>query len=117
MAYALEPQHRDEHELTIPERERLEAAHRELSAAVAAYDNEFVGEPLNDAPVVVHAATAMAAAQERVDNAEAELWRLREELLGWRRPPSAQRAATVADWFSPEDAIYDDFELNVSEAP
>ena len=78
MGDRLEPRHRDEHELTITERERLEAAHRELSAAVAAYDNEFVGKPLRDGPIAAHAATAMAAAQERVDSAEAELWRLRE---------------------------------------
>ena len=94
MADRREPQHRDEHELTVPERECLEAAHRELSAAVAAYENAVGGKPLSDAPITVYAATAMAAAQERVDSAEIELWRLREELLGWRRPPWAQRAAT-----------------------
>ena len=39
--------------------------------------------------------------------AEAELWRLREELLHWRRPAWAPSAASVADWFSVEDADYD----------
>jgi hypothetical protein len=50
----------------------------------------------------------MAAAYAGVDAAEAGLWRLREELLGWPRPASVPRASLVADWFSEEDRIYDD---------
>ena len=35
------------------------------------------------------------------------LWQLREQLLGWARPPWAPRASLVGDWYSDEDADYD----------
>lgn len=50
----------------------------------------------------------MAKVYGEVKKAEAELWSLREELLGWTRPPWAQSAEEVEDLFSPEDAIYDE---------
>jgi len=52
----------------------------------------------------------MAQAYAEVDTAEAALWQLREELLGWPRPAWAPRASLVADWFSDEDRVYDDVE-------
>jgi hypothetical protein len=56
----------------------------------------------------VHDANEMRAAQEAVEAAEDHLWQLREELLGWVRPPWAPSAALTSDWFSDEDAVYDD---------
>jgi hypothetical protein len=49
-----------------------------------------------------------ADAQVEIQAAEGDLWKLREELLGWARPASATRAELVADWFSDEDRAYDD---------
>jgi len=43
-----------------------------------------------------------------VETAEREVWRLREELSGWSRPAWAPGAALLADWFSEDDAVYDD---------
>jgi len=54
----------------------------------------------------------MARAQAEIERAEAELWRLREEFLGWARPARAPAAALVSDWFSDEDRIYDDVEIH-----
>lgn len=56
----------------------------------------------------LHDGREMAKVYGEVKKAEAELWSLREELLGWTRPPWAQSAEEVEDWFSPEDAIYDE---------
>jgi len=56
----------------------------------------------------MHDASDMAAAQSEIQVAEHDLWRLREELLGWSQPASAMRAELVADWFSEEDRVYDD---------
>ena len=56
------------------------------------------------------AVDTMAAAQARIDAAEQGLWHAREELLRWKRPSWAQRAADVADWFSDEDRVYDSLE-------
>jgi hypothetical protein len=50
----------------------------------------------------------LARAQAEVEAAEDDRWRLREELLGWVRPPWAPGAGLVADWFSDEDAAYDE---------
>jgi hypothetical protein len=63
--------------------------------------------PGQEPPPVVNA-TEVAEAQRRVEEAEQELWRLREEYLGWARPAWASSAAFEADWFSSEDAIYDE---------
>jgi len=101
-------------ELKPDERERLERAHRKLREAVEAYE-QFLGGPLEPGrEAAVHDARAVAKAQADVDEAEAELWRVREELLGWTRPPWAPAAALVPDWFSDEDRVYDDIETRSS---
>lgn len=105
-----EPQ-RSVAELSIQQRELLEVAHRRLKKAVQDYDR-FLGielKPGMDVPG--HRSEDMAAAQAEIETAEAELWRLRDELLGWRRPAWAQSAVSVADWFSDEDAAYDNYPL------
>lgn len=99
---------RHERDLTPDDRARLEAAHRALRDAVAAYER-FVGGPLEHGqPIAVQNADEMRAAQEGVEAAEDRLWQLREELLGWTRPSWAPSAALTSDWFSEEDAVYDD---------
>ena len=108
MSTAADRVHRSLDGLTPAERERLEAAHRRLRSAVDAYQ-EFEGGPLNATdPVPVHDLDAVARAQAEVQAAEADLWRVREELLGWARPPWAPSATQVADWFSDADRAYDD---------
>ncbi|GAC1376828.1 MAG: hypothetical protein NVSMB4_05920 [Acidimicrobiales bacterium] len=99
---------RSEADLSPDERRRLEEAHRSLREAVAGYE-PFLGRELNPGqPVPVHDADEMARAQGAIEQAEQELWGLREELLGWRRPAWAPDAALVADWFSDEDRAYDE---------
>ena len=94
-------------ELNEEGRARLEAAHRRLREAVAAYE-PFIGREVSpDDELRVHDAALMAAAQRELESAEDELWRLREGLLGWARPPWTPSASLMADWFSDEDAIYD----------
>jgi hypothetical protein len=90
------------------DRDRLEAALRDLKAAVRAYEPFLGRELVADQPVPVHDFDAMRSAQEAVQAAEDRLWRLREEVLGERRPPSALSALATIDWFSDEDAVYDD---------
>ena len=86
----------------------LDSAYHGLEQAVADYQR-FLGGCLQPGePVPVHNAREIAQAQAAVEEAEAELWRLREELLGWVRPGWAPPEALVADCFSPEDAIYDE---------
>lgn len=95
-------------ELSADEQDRLERAHQRLRAAVDAYD-KYLGGPLGSAPdTVTHDVGDIAAAQAEIQAAEDDLWRLREELLGWARPASATRAELVADWFSDEDRVYDE---------
>lgn len=107
MTSAVDPVRRREAELTDQERVQLVRAHRQLRKAIAGYER-FIGGPLAPGEQVpVHDAHQMADAQAAVEAAEAELWRLREELLGWRRPAWAPRATLVADWFSDEDSVYD----------
>ena len=99
---------RYERALSAEDRARLEAAHRVLRDAVAAYER-FLGGPLEpDQPVPVHDAAEIKAAQEAVEAAEDQLWQLREELLGWVRPSWAPSAALTSDWFSEEDSVYND---------
>jgi hypothetical protein len=99
---------RSEVDLRPAERQRLEEAHRKLREAVAAYE-PFLGRELKPTePVPVHGTEEMANAQAKIESAEQELWRLREELLGWARPAWAPDAALVADWFSEEDRSYDE---------
>lgn len=52
-------------------------------------------------------ADEMRAAQGRVEVAEGKLWKLREQLLGWVRPPWAPPATLVSDWILEEDPGYD----------
>jgi hypothetical protein len=97
-----------ESELTELERVKLQNAHRRLREAVRAYQ-KFVSRPLETGqPVPVNDFDKVAGAQAEVEDAERELWQLREEVLGWPRPPWAVRATHVADWFSAEDTAYDD---------
>lgn len=99
---------RSEDQLTPAQRKALGRAHQRLREAVAAYEPFRVGQLQPGKPVPVHNLEAMAKAQAAIEEAEAELWHLREDLLGWRRPVWAPRAELVSDWFSPEDAAYDD---------
>lgn len=103
-----EPATRDERQLSDEDRERLEEAHRALRDAVATYERFLGGELAPGEPVPVADGEQMRAAQEAVEQAERRLWQLREELLDWVRPPWAPRATLTADWFSDEDAVYDD---------
>lgn len=111
MNHAMDEPQKSAADLSAQERGALEAAHRRLRKAVQEYDR-FLGVELKqgaDAPM--HRLKDVAAAQAEVQEAEAELWRLREELLGWRRPGWAQPATSVVDWFSDEDSDYDDYPL------
>lgn len=97
--------------LSADERERLVAVHARLCDAVRSYDR-FLGVELKPgAETPVHGLEEMEAAQTEIEEAEAELWRLRKELLGWERPGWAPSATSVSDWFSDEDADYDDYPL------
>jgi len=78
-----------------------------LKEAVADYDRFVVTAPLGAGDVVPISIEEMADAHKRVTDAEAELWRLREELIGWVRPPSLPAATFVTDWFSEEDEVFD----------
>ncbi|MHB8464848.1 MAG: hypothetical protein ACYDH6_06740 [Acidimicrobiales bacterium] len=100
--------HRSERELSASDRARLEAAHRELVDAVKAYEGLLGGELQPTQPVSIRDANEMRAAQEALEAAEDLLWQLRDELLAWARPPWAPSAALTSDWFSDEDAVYDD---------
>lgn len=95
-------------ELPPADLERLKRASHRLREATKNYE-PFLGGPLDpNQGVPVHDARAMAAAQSEAQEAEDELWKLREELLGWARPSWAPKATLVADWFSDEDRIYDE---------
>ena len=98
---------RSESDLTPDERRLLAAAHAELRAAVKNYEQYLGGELKPGAPVQVVGVSELRAAQERIDAAEEDLWKLRERLLGWPRPAPTPRASLVTDWFSDEDADYD----------
>jgi hypothetical protein len=99
---------RSEDQLSPSEVSALDAAYRRLEQAVADYQRFLGGSLRPGEPVPVHDAREIAQAQAAVEEAEAKLWRLREELLGWVRPGWALPAALVADWFSPEDTVYDE---------
>lgn len=99
---------RSEDLLSSEDRQRLAAAHRRLREAVASYEQYLGGELQSGEPSPVQDFHELAKAQARVEAAEQGLWHLREELLGWTRPPWAPGAALVADWFSEEDSVYDD---------
>ena len=95
--------------LTDDQRRTLESAHKALREAVLAYSQLHGPQPVADGvdPVWDDGA-AIAGAQRAIEVAEATLWQLRAELLGWRRGPQTPSAALVADWVSDEDAVYDD---------
>jgi hypothetical protein len=98
---------RSESELTPDERRSLDAAHSELRAAVKNYEQHLGGELQTGKPIPVVSATELLEAQRRIEEAEENLWKLRQRLLGWSRPASTPRASLVTDWFSDEDADYD----------
>ncbi len=100
--------HRSVSDLSDEERARLEAAHRELREAVAVYDDHLGREVDAAKPVPTAERSKLHDAQRAIERAEERLWSAREELLGWARPHWAPGAALTADWFSDEDAIYDD---------
>lgn len=92
------------HNLSAEQRKELEDAHAGLRAAVANYEKVLAGEPVSGRPFHVN---DVAAAQEAIESAERELWRLREKYLGWQRPAWSPSASQETDWFSKEDEIYD----------
>jgi hypothetical protein len=96
-----------ERDLTAGQRRALEVAHHRLRDAVAAYES-YLAALVPGQALAAHSAGDLAAAQVDVDEAERELWRLREEFLGWIRPSWAPSASLEADWFSADDAIYDE---------
>jgi hypothetical protein len=98
---------RSESELTPDERRSLAAAHAELRAAVKNYEQYLGGELKPGTPIPVVSVTELREAQKRIEEAEENLWKLRERFLGWSRPASTPRASLVTDWFSDEDADYD----------
>ena len=89
----------EDDQLTDGERELLALADEHLRAAVVEY--QFVTETAVDRARIERAQVAVATAED-------ELWRLRASLLRWQRPSWAPSASLVADWFSPEDASYDE---------
>jgi hypothetical protein len=101
---------RSPQDLSPEDRARLEDAHRRLRAAVDAYQPFLGGELPPREDIKPYDAQAMARAQQEIEAAEAKLWHLREELLGWSRPAWAPRASIVSDWFSAEDSVYDEYE-------
>ena len=98
--------------LTDEQRSELERADEQLRLAVEEYQE--CQENLGGGPLApgqefpVSNTPAVVEAQHRAEEAEQELWRIREEYLGWARPAWAPSATFEADWFSPEDAIYDE---------
>ena len=98
---------RSESDLTPNEHRALADAHAELRAAVSNYE-QYLGRELKPgAPIPVVNGRELSEAQKRIEEAEENLWKLRERFLGWSRPASTPRASLVSDWFSDEDAEYD----------
>lgn len=94
-------------DLSPSDREKLRRAHKRLRDAVKAAERYRSEPPGPGIEIPVHRQEELEAAYREIDEAEAELWRLREELLGWKRPGSALSARDALDWFSEEDEIYD----------
>jgi len=82
----------------------LDDAHAGLRAAVVNHEKYLAGEHVSDRPFPID---DVAAAQEAIESAGRELWRLREKYLGWQRPTWAPSAPQEADWLSKEDEVYD----------
>lgn len=98
---------RQPEDLSPSDLERLRQAHKRLRDAVKAAERYRGVELRPGVEAPVHRQEDLEAAYREIDEAEAELWRLREELLDWKRPGSALPARAVLDWFSEEDEIYD----------
>ena len=101
---------RSEDELSSDERKRLENAFARLREAVKGYEPFARSQLQTGQEMPVLDAQSVAEAQADVEAAEEDLWRLREDLLGWARPSWASNATLVVDWFSDEDAVYDDID-------
>lgn len=106
----LDQPQRSPQDLSPEDRAKLEDALRRLRSANDAYQRFLGGEVPAGRDIEPKDGRAMARAQEGIEAAEAELWHLREELLGWTRPAWAPRASIVSDWFSAEDSVYDEYE-------
>ena len=106
---------RSEDELSSDERQRLEEAYARLRDAVRGYE-PFTGSRLQAGQTMpVLDDQTVAEAQAEVQAAEEGLWRLREEPARLRARPSwASNATLVADWFSDEDAVYDDIDSSLA---
>jgi hypothetical protein len=90
--------------LSASERGKLSTAQQRLTQAVKNYARFERRAPLRageEAPS--HDFEEMLAAQKEVREAEADLWKLRETLLGWHRPTWAPAATQVSDWFLEEE--------------
>jgi hypothetical protein len=99
-----------EDQIAPGQQSRLNDAYGRLRAAVADYES-FVEQELKPGKSVpAHNLEDMARTQSEVEGAERELWRLRDEILGWVRPSWAPGATLVADWLSDEDSMYDDMD-------
>jgi hypothetical protein len=99
-----------EGQITPGQQKVLNDAYERLRAA-AANNEPLVSQGLKPGKSVpMHNPGDVARAQAEVEEAERELWRLREELLGWVGPSWAPSATLVADWFSDDDAVYDEME-------
>jgi hypothetical protein len=86
-------------QLTVVEHEVLARADDRLRYAVAEYIRAV--DDRADAAQI-------EALQIEIGAAEDQLWRHRAALLNRYRPPWAPSASLVADWFSPEDRVYDE---------
>lgn len=96
--------------LGVDEKRRLEEAQRRLRDSVAAYEHLRSGALPPGEDIESHGRDETAQAQAAIESAEEELWRAREDLLGWKRPTSALKAVRTSEWFSDEDAVYDDLD-------
>jgi len=86
-------------QLSVVEREVLARADDRLRYAVAEYIRSV--DDRADA-------ARIEALQIELEAVEDQLWRHRVALLNWSRPPWAPSASLLADWFSPEDRVYDE---------
>jgi hypothetical protein len=93
--------------LSASDLERLRQAHERLRDAVKDAEQYRGGELRPGVETPIYRQQDLEVAYREIDEAEAELWRLREELLDWKRPGSALPARDVLDWFSEEDEVYD----------
>jgi len=86
-------------QLTVVEREVLARADDRLRYTVAE-DIRSVADQAD--------AARIEGLQIELETAEDQLWRHRVALLYPPRPPWALGASLIADWFSPEDRVYDE---------